>query len=105
MPFIQDCVATNFTKGAMCDLVATVVLKYCQQIATTQATCNALPGCSFTASSGDCELNINTADSAFNAVDFFQGSYMRDIRRPLKQPAQRANSKTPPSHSAVFSVA
>jgi hypothetical protein len=24
---------------------------------------------------------------------------MRDIRRPPKQPAQRANSKTPPSHS------
>ena len=24
---------------------------------------------------------------------------MRDIHRPLKQPAQRANSKTPPSHS------
>jgi hypothetical protein len=24
---------------------------------------------------------------------------MRDIRRPPKQPAQRANSKTPPTHS------
>lgn len=70
---LQDCVATNFTKGALCDLVATVVLKYCQ-VGTTQAACSALSGCSFSASSSKCELNVNTADAALFSVAKSSGS-------------------------------